>query len=75
VLADWRVVKLFSERLWQHLTKTDADTVNHWTEPGYLNGRARGRTEGTEGDCNPIGSTISTNQAPLLKLYRFSFVT
>jgi len=34
---------------------------NHWTEPGVPNGRARGRTEGDEGDYNPIGRAISTN--------------
>jgi hypothetical protein len=40
-------------------------TVNYWTEPGDLSGRDRGRTEGDEGDCNPIGrTTISTNQIP-----------
>jgi hypothetical protein len=37
-------------------------TANHWTEPGDLNGRVRGRTEGAEGDGNPIGkTTVSTN--------------
>jgi len=35
-------------------------TVNHWIEPRDPNGRARGRTEGAEGDCNPMGRTIST---------------
>jgi hypothetical protein len=42
----------------QHLTNTAADTANHQTES---NGRARGRTAGAEGDCNPVGRTISTN--------------
>jgi hypothetical protein len=32
--------------------------VNHPTEPGDPNGRARRRTEGVEGDCNPIGRTV-----------------
>jgi hypothetical protein len=36
-------------------------TVNHWTELGDLNGRARQRTEGTGEDCNPIRPTISMN--------------
>jgi hypothetical protein len=36
-------------------------TVNHWTELRDPNGRVRGRTKGAEGDCNPIGRTISTN--------------
>jgi len=29
-------------------------TANHLTEPRDPNGRVRGKTEGTEGDCNPI---------------------
>jgi hypothetical protein len=37
-------------------------TAIHWTEPGESNGKVRGGTEGAEGDCNPIGRTISTNQ-------------
>jgi hypothetical protein len=37
-------------------------TANHLIEPGHLNRRARGRTEGAEGDYNPLGRTISTNQ-------------
>ena len=57
----------------QHLINTDADTHNQpsdwawgpqWksSEHGDPNGRAQGRTEGDEGDCNPIGRTISTIQ-------------
>ena len=43
--------------------KTDADTANHWTEPGEPNGRVRGRAGGAEEDCNPIGrTTIPTKQ-------------
>jgi hypothetical protein len=62
MLPDKSLVWLPSERLCQHLTKTDADTANHRIEPGDLNGRVRGRTEGAEGDCNHIGRTIiSTN--------------
>ena len=45
------------------------DKNNHWTEHWDSNGRVRGRTEGAEGDCNPIGrTTISTNQTPTLEL-------
>jgi hypothetical protein len=37
-------------------------TASFWTESGNPNGWARGRTEETEGDCNPIGRpTVSTN--------------
>jgi hypothetical protein len=44
-------------------------TVNQQTEPRDPNGRVGGRTEGAEGDCNPIGrTTISTNQTPTLEL-------
>jgi hypothetical protein len=34
-------------------------TANLRTEPVDPNGRARGRTEGSEGDCNTTGRTIS----------------
>jgi len=66
VLADRRLAWLSSERLYQHLAKTDADTHRqplHWTwDP---NGRVRGRTEGAEGNCNTMGrTTISTKQTP-----------
>jgi hypothetical protein len=38
-----------TERLCQHLTKTNADThSNWWTEPWDPNGTIRGRTEGAE---------------------------
>jgi hypothetical protein len=38
-------------------------TPNHQAEPGVPIGRVRGRTEGAEEDCNPIGRrTISNNQ-------------
>jgi len=30
-------------------------TGNHQTKHGDPKGRVRGRTEGAEGDCNPIG--------------------
>jgi hypothetical protein len=36
-------------------------TGNHRTEPGDSNGRARGKNEGAEGECNPIRRIISTN--------------
>jgi hypothetical protein len=32
VLVDRSLVLVFPERFYQHLTNTDADTVNHWTE-------------------------------------------
>jgi hypothetical protein len=36
--------------------------ANHGTEPGDLNGTARGRSEGAEVDFTPIGRTsLSTN--------------
>jgi hypothetical protein len=28
--------------------------ANHWTEPRGSNGRVKGRTEGAEGECNPL---------------------
>jgi hypothetical protein len=40
--------------------------ANHWIEVGDQYGRVRGRIEGAEGDCNPIGRrTLSTNLDPL----------
>jgi hypothetical protein len=40
-------------------------TASHWISPWNPNGRVRGRAEGAEGDCNPIGRTTeSTNQTP-----------
>jgi hypothetical protein len=58
---------LFPERFYQHLTNTDVDIHSEpldW-ELADPNGRARGRTEGAEEDCKPIGrKTISTNQKP-----------
>jgi hypothetical protein len=40
-------------------------TANHQTEHRDPNGGVRGRTEGTEGSCNPIGKAIiSTNHIP-----------
>jgi hypothetical protein len=65
VLADRSLVWISSERLNQNLTDTEilmrTLAVNHWTEQGDPNGGVRGRTEGAEGVCNPIGKTISTN--------------
>jgi hypothetical protein len=44
------------------LINTDADIYSqNWTEPRDPNGRTRGKTEGAEGDCNPIRRTISIN--------------
>jgi hypothetical protein len=37
-------------------------TANHRTEHEDHNGGVRGRTEGAEGVCNPIGRTIPINQ-------------
>jgi hypothetical protein len=51
---------LFSERLCQHLTKTDTDTANHGTKPGDSNGRDMGRNEGAELECKPIERTTGT---------------
>jgi hypothetical protein len=63
-LEDGSLIWLFPERFYQYLTNTDADTYSQpWAEPGDTSGRARGRTEGTEGVFNPIGRTISTNQS------------
>jgi hypothetical protein len=56
---------LSSQRLYNHLTKANADTANHWTEPRQSSGTIRERTEVAEGVCQPIGRTIvSTNQTP-----------
>jgi hypothetical protein len=39
--------------------------ANHRAETSNPNGEVRGRTEGAEGVCNPIGrTTISTTQTP-----------
>jgi len=39
--------------------------ANHRAEHENCNGGVKGRTEGAEGVCNPIGrTTISTNQIP-----------
>jgi hypothetical protein len=36
----------------------------HWIEVGDQYGKIRGRAEGAEEDCNPVGRTLSTNQDP-----------
>ena len=60
-----RLAWLSSERLYQQLTETDADTAKHWPEVGDPYGRVRGRIEGAEGDFNPIGRpTVSTKLDP-----------
>jgi hypothetical protein len=61
VLADRSLIWLIPERFYQYLTNTDEDTANHGTEPRDSKGRARGRAEVAERDCNPIGRAISTN--------------
>jgi len=38
-----------------------ADTANHQTEPRDPSVRARERTEGTQGDYNPIRRAIAAN--------------
>jgi hypothetical protein len=51
------------ERLCQSLTFTEVDARSqplNWSCGPH--GRVRERTEGTEGVCNPIGRTTSTNQ-------------
>ena len=52
---------------WEALTDPDQQmwmlTANHWTEHRDPSGEVRGRNEGAEGVCNPIGrTTVSTNQ-------------
>jgi hypothetical protein len=44
------------------LLKICVFATNHQTEEGDSSGRARGRTEGVEGDCNSKRRTISTNR-------------
>jgi hypothetical protein len=63
VLADRILIRLCPERFCQHLTNIDGDTSNYQIESSDSNGRFGARTEGTEGGCNPIGRTISTNWA------------
>jgi hypothetical protein len=64
VLADRSLAWWYSERLYQHLTETDADihsqSMNWAHEPLW---KSQGRTEGAEGDGNPIGrTTVLTNR-------------
>jgi hypothetical protein len=35
--------------------------ANHWTELKDPNRRVRGRTEGAERDCNPVGKNSDIN--------------
>jgi hypothetical protein len=45
--------------------------ANHRTEHRDPNGTIRGRTEGAEGVCYPVGrTTVSTNQNPLRFMWR-----
>jgi hypothetical protein len=39
--------------------------ANHWSEVRAPYGRVRGRTEGAEEDCNPIGRTTSSTHPDL----------
>ena len=58
MLVDRRLVWLSSERLCQHLTKTEADTHSQpLAELGDPNGRGKVGAEGANGDCHPIGRT------------------
>jgi hypothetical protein len=59
-LADRSLVWLSPKMFLQHLIQILL--ASHLTEPGNPNRRARGRTKGAEGNCNPIVRTISTNQ-------------
>jgi len=38
-------------------------TANYWTDNRVPNGRVRERIEGAEEVCNPIRTTIPTNQS------------
>jgi hypothetical protein len=62
VLADRSLALLSSEKLYQQLTETDADLyrqpLDYDREPS---GRIRGRIEGAEGESNPIGRLIVSN--------------
>ena len=56
VPTDRSLAWLSSERPYQQLTKTDADTYSQpLDEVGDPYGRVREKIEGTEGDGNPIG--------------------
>jgi hypothetical protein len=58
VLAARSLVKLLPERLCQRLTNTDADAHSQ-----IFDGKFKGKTDISEGVCNPIGRIIlSTNQ-------------
>jgi hypothetical protein len=65
VLSGRSLAWLSSERLYQQLTETDANTAKHWMEVRDLYGRDGGRTEGAEGNGGPMGRpTVSTNLDP-----------
>jgi hypothetical protein len=54
------------ERYYQQLAETNVNTYSQsLVEVGDPFGRVRGRSEGAEGDCNPIGrTTVPTNLDP-----------
>ena len=56
MLADRSLAWLSTERLHQKLTETNAETYSQLIglRLGDLYRRDRGRTEGAQGDCNPI---------------------
>jgi hypothetical protein len=65
MLADRSLALLFSERLYQNMSETDADAANHWAEVRVPCGRVGGRIEGAEVDHNPMERIIlSTNLDP-----------
>jgi hypothetical protein len=42
--------------------------ANHWVKVRDQYGRVKGRTEGVEGDCNPIGRTTGSTNGDLSEL-------
>lgn len=65
LLADRSLTWLSSERFYQKLTETDADTVKLGLGSGTPMKELAGRIEGTDRDHNPIGRpTLSSNPDP-----------
>jgi len=60
--VDRNLIELSPERLCQSMTQRQMLTANHWTENGVPIGEVRERIEGAEGVCDPIRTTIPTNQ-------------
>jgi hypothetical protein len=59
--AQYSCLLRFSARAW-HIQRWLLE-ANHWTDYRVPNGEVREKTEGSEGVCNPLGRTISTNQS------------